>query len=410
MTHWRAVGLIARWEFLRFFKLRELIVTILIVVGAITLGGPLFRAIVGDRTITTAVAIDGSSLDADAPLHGAAVRLREAGSELHPRFVFEALGGTDVEVAVREGEVDGVLRAQGSDGLELLVLDDEPGWVSELEAVLGAVVVPLRLEAEGVGGERAAAALAPVTLGVRALDSGPDRGGGLIFVVVGALVFSVFTGAGVLFTVITGEKTQRVTEAIVSAVSPQAWIDGKILGTSLFVLAYLVTYAIGIAIASIIYGAVGGALPRLPVLVADLVTDPVIATTTLVFAALGFGLWFTVFAAIAATVSDPTTSSRGGFIMLPGAALGTGFLGMIGDVDGWLFRFLALFPLTSPSALPVRMLAGSVPAWEVLASLALLVASVLVARRAAAKVFALGIHMTGKEPSAREVWRWLRTG
>jgi ABC-2 type transport system permease protein len=193
-------------------------------------------------------------------------------------------------------------------------------------------------------------------------------------------------------------------------VSPQAWIDGKILGTSLFVLAYLVTYAIGIAIAAVIYGAVGGALPRLPVLVADLVTDPAIALTTLVFAALGFGLWFTVFAAIAATVSDPTTSSRGGFIMLPGAALGVGFLGMVGDVDGWLFRFFALFPLTSPSALPVRMVAGSVAMWEVLVSLALLVGAVLVARRAAAKVFALGIHMTGKEPSAREVWRWLRAG
>ncbi len=139
---------------------------------------------------------------------------------------------------------------------------------------------------------------------------------------VGALVFSVFAGAGVLFTVITGEKTQRVTEAIVSAVSPQAWIDGKILGTSLFVLAYLVSYTIGLVIAFLVYGVLDGALPQLPALV----TDPALGIVTVVF-----------------------------------AALGVGFLGLIGDVDGWLFRF-----------------------------------------------FALGIHMTGKEPSAREVWRWLR--
>ena len=267
-------------------------------------------------------------------------------------------------------------------------------------------MVPIRLEGEGIGAERAAAMLEPVSIGVRSIDTGPYRGGGLIAVVVGALVFSVFTGAGVLFTVITGEKTQRVTEAIVSAVSPQAWIDGKILGTSLFVLAYLVSYTIGFVIAFLLYGALDGVLPQLPALV----TDPAIAVTTVVFAALGFALWFTVFAAIAATVSDPTTSSRGGFIMLPGGALAIGFLGLVGDVDGWLFRFFALLPLTSPSALPVRMLVGSVPAWELLASLTLLAATVLLARRAAAKVFALGIHMTGKEPSAREMWRWLREG
>jgi hypothetical protein len=103
-------------------------------------------------------------------------------------------------------------------------------------------------------------------------------------------------------------------------------------------------------------------------------------------------------------------SSRGGFIMLPGLALSVGFLGHAGNVDGALFRFFALFPFTSPSALPVRMLTGLVAAWEVLAALALLAASLLLARRAAAQVFALGIHMTGKEPSAAEMWRWVRQG
>ncbi|TVR95320.1 MAG: ABC transporter permease [Trueperaceae bacterium] len=405
MTHWRAVSLIARWEFLRFFKLRELALSIVFVVGAFTLAGPILRLVVGDGAGAVRVAVDVAALRASDPLVDAATLLAESAEPLHPRFTFERAADDSLE-RVRDGSLDAVLRAAAGGGLELVAVDEAPGWTADLEALLGAIVVPLRLQAEGLAPERVAAALEDVTLAVRALDTGPYRGAGLIAVVVGALVFSVFTGAGVLFTVITGEKTQRVTEAIVSAVSPQAWIDGKILGTSLFVLAYLVSYAIGFAIAFFVYGALDGALPQLPALV----TDPALGMVTVVFAALGFGLWFTIFAAVAATVSDPTTSSRGGFIMLPGAALSVGFLGLIGDTDGWLFRFFALFPLTSPSALPVRMLAGSVAAWEVLASLALLVAAVLLARRAAAKIFALGIHMTGKEPSAREMWRWLREG
>jgi ABC-2 type transport system permease protein len=407
MTHWRAVALIARWEFLRFFKVRELLVTIVFIVLGYTLGVPIFQALVGGGGGSVRVAVDASALDADDVLRGVAELLVDAPEPLHPRFVFERGLAEEAEARVLDGDLDALLRAAPAGGLELVVSDGEPGWLAELEALLGSLAVPLRMSAEGVPAERVAAVLEPVALEVTALEAGPQRGGlAITTLVVVALVMAVFTGAGVLFTVITGEKTQRVTEAIVSAVSPQAWIDGKILGTSLFVLAYLVSYAIGIVLAVVVRGLFAGELPTLP----SLVTDPAILLVTLVAAALGFGLWFTLFAAVAATVSDPTTSSRGGFIMLPGAALSVGFLGLVGDVDSALFRFFALFPFTSPSALPVRMMTTSVAAWEVLAALALLAGSVLLARRAAAQVFALGIHMTGKEPSLAEVWRWVRRG
>ena len=252
-------------------------------------------------------------------------------------------------------------------------------------------------------------ALAPAPLDVRIQERarGARPGTRLTFiVVVSFMLMTIFTAMSYIFASITGEKQIRVTEQVLSAIPAQTWIDGKILGTTLFVLAYLVSYAVGFALAFAVRGAFEGEMPRLP----SLVTDPGVLLVTLVAAALGFGLWFTVFAAVAATVSDPTTSSRGGFIMLPGLALSVGFLGHVGNVDGALFRFFALFPFTSPSALPVRMLTGSIAAWEVLAALALLAGSVLLARSAAAKVFALGIHMTGKEPSLAEVWRWVRKG
>ncbi len=407
MTHWRAVALIARWEFLRFFKVRELLLTILFIVLGYTLGVPIFQALVGGGLGSVRVAVDASSLAIDDPLRVAAELLVDAPEPLHPRLAFERGAPEEAEARVLDGDLDALLRAAPAGGLEIVVSDGVPRWLPELEGLLGTLAVPLRLAAEGVPEERVSAALEPVALDVTALEAAPERGGLVVTtLVVVALVMAVFTGAGVLFTVITGEKAQRVTEAIVSAVSPQAWIDGKILGTTLFVVAYLVSYAIGIVLAVVVRGLFAGELPALP----SLVTDPAILVVTLVAAALGFGLWFTLFAAIAATVSDPTTSSRSQFVFLPGLALAVGFLGNAGNVDSALFRFFALFPFTSPSALPVRMLTTSVPAWEVLAALALLAASVLLARSVAARVFALGIHMTGKEPSLAEVWRWVRQG
>ena len=406
MTHWRAVALIARWEFLRFFKVRELLVTIVLIVLGYTLGVPIFQALVGGGG-SVRVAVDASVLDADAVLRGALEVLADAPEPLHPRLAFERAAAGEAEARVLGGDLDALLRPALGGGLEVVVEDGTPGWVAELEALVGALTLPLRMAAEGLPEDRVAAVLEPVTLEVTALEPRPDGGGGLVIaLVVLAIVMAVFTGSGVLFTVITGEKTQHVTEAIVSAVSPQAWIDGKILGTTLFVIAYLASYSVGFVLAVVARGLYEGELPSLP----SLVTDPVILVVTLVAAALGFGLWFTLFAAIAATVSDPTTSSRGQFILLPGLALAVGFLGNPGNVDGVLFRFLALFPFTSPSALPVRMLSTTAAAWEVLVALALLAGSLLLARTVAARVFALGIHMTGKEPSLAEVWRWARHG
>jgi len=337
VTHWRAVALIARWEFLRFFKVRELLLTILFIVLGYTLWVPLFQALVGVGAGSVRVAVEVSALPSDEPLRVAVGRLAETAEPLHPRFAFEwAAAAQQAEARLLAGDLDALLRAAPAGGLELVVSAGTPRWLSEREDLFGALVVPLRLAAEGMPEDRVSAALEPVALEVTALEAGPQRGGLVITtLVVVALLMAVFTGTGVLFTVITGEKTQRVTEAIVSAVSPQAWIDGKILGTTLFVVAYLVSYATGFVLAVVVRGLFAGEFPALP----SLVTDPVVLLVTLVAASLGFGLSFTVFAAIAATVSDPTTSSRGQFIFLPGLALAVGFLGNAGNVDGALFRF-----------------------------------------------------------------------
>jgi len=67
-----------------------------------------------------------------------------------------------------------------------------------------------------------------------------------------------------------------------------------------------------------------------------------------------------------------------------------------------------VFPLTSSSVLPLRLLLAEVAPWEVPLALALLAGVIWVLRRAAGKIFALGMLMYGKEPTIREMWRWAR--
>ena len=58
--------------------------------------------------------------------------------------------------------------------------------------------------------------------------------------------------------------------------------------------------------------------------------------------------------------------------------------------------------------MPVRLASSDVPGWEIALSAALLLGGMLILRRIAGRVFALGMLMTGKEPSWSEVRRWMR--
>jgi len=302
------------------------------------------------------------------------------------------------------GDVDGVLDLSDLEAPRVTV-EREPRWSNELSEVLSVIAMADRAAAAGLETDELEALLQPVALEVEVPANASDRGSGAIGVVIGIMLFAIFTGTGLLFTAITGEKTQRVTEQIVSAVTPQSWIDGKVLGTGLYVVVNLVTIGIGIVLAVAVPELVRrGRIPPLP----DVAADPIVLLTTLAFAGLGAALYFMLFAAVAATIDDPATSQRSGIIMLPGLFVGLGFLGLISEPGNPLFRTLSYIPLTSPSAMPVRVLAGDAGVVEVLLGLALLAATVGLARVAAGRIFATGILMTGKEPTWREMLHWVR--
>jgi ABC-2 type transport system permease protein len=69
---------------------------------------------------------------------------------------------------------------------------------------------------------------------------------------------------------------------------------------------------------------------------------------------------------------------------------------------------LSLIPFTSPIAMPVRWAAGDLPAAEIWASLLLLAVAIVGATWVAARIYRVGILMTGKRPNLKELARWVR--
>lgn len=212
---------------------------------------------------------------------------------------------------------------------------------------------------------------------------------GMVFL--GIVMAGFFASFGLMFTAITGEKQQRVTEQLLTLVSPREWIEGKIIGVSLFSLKTIVTYGL-IALllihgASVIGGKAGFGMPLGITEIACM----------LGFLLMGILMLNSFLAGFSATIDDPNHSGRTVVMLVPGLLMGIIFM-VMENTEGQAMQLLSWLPLTSFGAMPLRVMSSDVPWWEWLGSLALLTAFVVWLSRASARVFELGIRMYGREP------------
>jgi ABC-2 type transport system permease protein len=396
MARGRLVYEVTIWEFRRWYKIRDQVTTLVLslVIGLAVWGGITLLTRNAARPVT--IAVQGREvLPFPAPPSG---RITLAPNE--------GRSENALRQAVDAEEIDGLLIIETADRAALVV-KKEPNWLPELQATLTEARRARGLGNLGISSVQLADALAPYDVAVSYTasasgpTSGPVRTTGVVILVL--MLVGVMMGLALQFVAITGEKQTRVTEQVVSAITAQTWIDGKILGISLVALATLATYLVSIVMFLAMSWVVGRNIP-IPLGV----VGPAVWLVLLPLAVLGFLFWNTAFAAVAATIDDPNTSARGGLMMLPFLTMGVAFL-RIGNPEGALTQFLAIFPLTSPAFLTLRLMLTPVPVWEILLALILLLGAVAFMRRAAGKIFGMGILMYGKEPSWSEMVRWLRS-
>ena len=387
---------VARWEFLRFYKTKELLWGTVIIL-AVFLGQKIVsERITGETARPRTVVVLGGEL-------------LPRGADRHERFRFERSdrAESDLAEAVREKEYDGLLVFTHPDSARLIVR--RPAlWQDDLGSLLASVSRSRRLEESGLAAETLALIAAPFGLRTESLEvgrTGATHSRWSVGILVGLMLTGILIGNSYLFIAITGEKTQRITEQIMSAISPQSWVDGKILGLAALALVHLWSYLLGYFLYRVACAVIWKEGLGLP----PLLSDPSLFATSLVLILLGFYFWFCFFGLVAATISDPNNSSRSSLLMLPFFPLGAAFAGLKHPDALWM-KLLGVLPFSSPSVMPARLVLGEVAWWEFPLAVALLALGIWVLRRAAGIVFGLGMLMYGKEPGAREIWRWLREG
>ena len=218
------------------------------------------------------------------------------------------------------------------------------------------------------------------------------------------LWMAIFINAQTLMTNTVEEKSSRLIEVLLSALSPFELMAGKIAGTAAVGLTLVFTWVVCVVVGVVIA----------PVALEDDVASIVgIASTPLylwsfVFYFLGGFLLYACLLVGAGSLCNSLKDAQS--LMLPLLVpLIVPLLTMIPitqDPNGTLARVMSYIPLFTPFVMMNRA-AGSLPLWEYLATTVLLLLSIYFAVRGAGKVFRIGILMTGKPPRVGEVMRWL---
>jgi ABC-2 type transport system permease protein len=395
MSYFRTVLEISRWEFSRWFKLKSLLITFAVsIVLSLAIAGGQHLLEKNNRSPLQIVILNADILS----------QLKTDGT----RIVIKAPEGkseTELRDAVGRREIDGLLILRSLDSADLIV-SKSPRWEGELQQILTSERRRLKLETMEVTADQLADVLAPVQINIsyHELSRGPSSTADKITagLLILTMLIGIFNSLACQMVSITGEKQLRVTEQIISAVTPQQWIDGKILGVSAYAAVGTAVMVLSAFPFIFIMQMTGTGLP-IPI---DF-SNPLNIMFLIIVTLGGFLFWNTFLAAFAATINDPNTSSRTAILFLPLAPLVVGAVIAIKSPDSVLTRVLGLLPITSPAVVPVRIVLTEVPIWEIGLSLVLLLVATWFMRLLAGRIFRIGMLMYGKEPSLKELLRWI---
>lgn len=296
------------------------------------------------------------------------------------------------EAALRDGQVAAVIVP----GREVLVARAPyAGAAADASSLSGALALAGGL-ADGRG---AAAAPTPSpSLPVRGLSPPlTDLSVRLTGLAASIVIYVIIVIYGAWITAgVSEEKTSRVVEVLLAAVTPAQLLLGKVLGLGVIALSQALAV---IATFVLLTTAVGSDLVHTASL-------QVVAVGAL-WMVVGYAFYCTLYAAAGSLVSKPSEAANAaGPVGLPLilSYLVT-FAVLYGDsVPSW-FWFFAFFPPTAPISMTVLVAMGATQPWQVALSVLLCVASTGLTAWVAVRIYRRGILHTGSRLGWRKAFR-----
>lgn len=237
----------------------------------------------------------------------------------------------------------------------------------------------------------------------------PEQGGFGNFII--PVVFSLLLSLSIVFSstyLLQGlgeEKENRLIEILLSSVSARQLLTGKVFGIGAAGLAQVVVWVISVPILlSLASSTFGGFISTIQ-----------LPANFLVLAVVYFILGYLLFAVLSAGIGAISSNTREGQQLIAIFTLSLfiplwfmSLLMLFPNNPIWVV--LTIFPITAPVEVMIRLGVSDIPAWQLAASIAVLVLSIIGILLLTIKVFRTYLLMYGKRPKFGEIIRSLRSG
>ena len=263
----------------------------------------------------------------------------------------------------------------------------------------------------------------------------------MISLIMGMIIYMFVAMFGnMVMTSVINEKSNKIVEVIVSSVKPFDLMMGKIIGVAAVALTQFLIWIIltlGILMGISAYAGMEmfadpqmaqqmemmapmGA-EQMEMMTSQGAMSEVLGVITsvdwgyiigcfLIYFILGYLLYASLFAAVGSAVENESDTNQ---LMIPiTIPLIIGLLLMMqtfNNPDSTVSFWASMIPFTSPMVMLARVpFEGGVPTWELLLSIGILLLTIIVVVYLAAKIYRVGILMTGKKYSWKDIWTWIK--
>jgi ABC-2 type transport system permease protein len=404
------IWLIAKREYLERIRTKAFLIATLLI--PVLLGGVGFGSgFLAQRTKSSAhLAI----LSADATFANDLKRELEQGKDSNMQVDLEPLNDAtrqrlDADLKDTSKKFAGylqVLPATTADGRPRFVYTprsaSDISTDTALKAATKTVLTRERLSGKGLGATEIEALLAPVEIETPATGDTTAAffGAYVMFILMYMVImlYSMNTARSII-----EEKTSRIFEVLLSTITADELLAGKILGVG----------AVGVTQTAIWMSAAGGLGIYFAGSLSGSGGHSIITATQIVFFLLYFVFAFLLYSAVAAGLGAITNSEQelqqlNMFLVLPLAFCMLMLFTIIKSPDSTLSRVVSLIPFCSPLLMNLRISIGSPQPWEIGLSFVLMSITIVAILWVSSRIYRVGILMYGKKPNLPEILRWLK--
>jgi len=218
------------------------------------------------------------------------------------------------------------------------------------------------------------------------------------------LMLSIFFSSGYLLQGLGEEKENRVMEILLSSVSPQQLLAGKVIGLGasglLQIIIWLFSANFLLKIASASFGNILGSLS----------VPPDFLILGVVYFILGYLFIAVIMAGVGSIASTQREGQQLSTLFTIPVILPIYFMPLIMEhPENPVVKVLTFIPITAPITAIVRLGLSEIPAWELVVSILILILSIIGCFILATKLFRTYLLMYGKRPNLKEILRSFRS-